>query len=135
MEYKQFCPVAKASELLGERWTFLIIRELLMGGRRFNELQRGLAQISPTMLTKRLNELAANGLVVRKKIPGQKGHEYYLSSAGKELSPVIKALGIALSTAGHCSASAHFLFDLGGRFSNGSKLVTSPSLADKRTEL
>ena len=93
MEYKQFCPVAKASELLGERWTFLIMRELLLGGRRFNELQRGMAQISPTMLTKRLGELVDNGLVVRKKIPGQKGYEYYPSRAGKELLPVIKALG------------------------------------------
>jgi DNA-binding HxlR family transcriptional regulator len=93
VEYKQFCPVAKASELLGERWTFLIVRELLMGSRRFNELQRGMAQISPTMLTKRLNELVDNGLVVRKKISGQKGYEYFLSQAGKELWPVVKELG------------------------------------------
>jgi DNA-binding HxlR family transcriptional regulator len=93
VEYKQFCPVAKASELLGERWTLLIIRELLMGARRFSELQRGMAQISPTMLTKRLSELVNDGLVVRKRIPGQRGYEYYLSEAGKELSPVIKSLG------------------------------------------
>lgn len=93
MEYRQFCPVAKASELLGERWTFLIVRELLMGARRFNELQRGLSQISPSMLTKRLNELADTGLVVRKKISGQKGYEYFLSQAGKELFPVIRELG------------------------------------------
>lgn len=93
MEYKQFCPVAKASELLGERWTFLIIRELLMGGHRFSELQRGMAQISPTVLTKRLSELAADGLLVKRRIPGQKGHEYHLTQAGKELAPVIKALG------------------------------------------
>jgi len=93
VEYNQFCPVSKASELLGERWTLLIIRELLMGARRFSELQRGLAQISPTVLTKRLSELAAKGLIVRKRIPGQRGYEYFLSQAGKELMPVIRALG------------------------------------------
>ena len=94
MKYNQFCPVAKAAEILGEKWTFLIIRELLMGATRFNELQRGLALISPTMLTKRLNELTNDGLVIKKKIPGQKGYEYFLTGAGKELSPIIKQLGI-----------------------------------------
>jgi len=73
MEYGQFCPVAKAMEILGEKWTLLIIRELLMGGTRFNELQRGLSLISPTMLTKRLNDLEDAGLLMRKKIPGQRG--------------------------------------------------------------
>jgi DNA-binding HxlR family transcriptional regulator len=93
MEYKQFCPVAKASELLGEKWTFLIIREALMGATRFNEFQRGMALISPTMLTKRLNELTENGLMVRKKINMKKGYEYFLSEAGKDLYPVIMQLG------------------------------------------
>ena len=51
MHYSQFCPIAKATEILGERWTILIIRDLLMGGRRFNELQRGLGDISPALLT------------------------------------------------------------------------------------
>ena len=73
MEYGQFCPVAKAMEILGEKWTMLIVRELLMGGTRFNELQRGLSLISPTILTKRLNDLAESGLVIKKKIPGQRG--------------------------------------------------------------
>jgi len=93
VNYKQFCPVSKAAELLGERWTFLLIREFLMGAHRFSELQRGLAQISPTVLTRRLNELAANGLIVKRRIPGQRGHEYHLSEAGKELAPVIRDLG------------------------------------------
>jgi len=93
VEYHQFCPVSKAAELLGERWTFLIIRELLMGARRFSELQRGMAQISPTVLTKRLHELASNGLITRKRISGQKGFEYYLTRAGRELAPVIRDLG------------------------------------------
>ena len=52
MEYGQFCPIAKATEIIGEKWTLLIIRELLMGGSRFNELHRGLSLISPTMLSR-----------------------------------------------------------------------------------
>lgn len=93
MEYGQFCPIAKATEIIGEKWTLLIIRELLMGGSRFNEFQRGLNLISPTILTKRLNSLVENGLVVRKKIPGQMGHEYFPTESCRELLPVIKALG------------------------------------------
>lgn len=93
MNYGQFCPIAKASEILCERWTFLIVRELLMGGSRFTELQRGLTQISPTTLTKRLGELVDAGIVVRRKIPGQRGHEYFLTEAGKELLPVVTQLG------------------------------------------
>jgi DNA-binding HxlR family transcriptional regulator len=93
MEYGQFCPVAKALEVLGERWTLLIVRELLMGGSRFNVLQRGLSQISPTILTKRLNDLADTGIIVRKKIPGQRGYEYFLTEMGKELLPVVKSIG------------------------------------------
>ena len=93
MEYGQFCPIAKAMELLGEKWTLLIVRELLMGGSRFNELQRGLSQISPTILTKRLTDLADVGLVLRKKIPGQRGYEYFLTESGQELLPVVKQIG------------------------------------------
>ena len=93
MEYGQFCPVAKATEILGEKWTLLIIRELLMGGTRFNVLQRGLGLISPTILTKRLNSLEAQGLVVRKKIQGQRGYEYYPTASCKELLPIIRQIG------------------------------------------
>ena len=93
MEYGQFCPIAKALEVLGERWTLLIVREMLMGGSRFNELQRGLNLISPTILTKRLNDLTDAGVVIRKKIPGQKGYEYFLTEMGKELTPVVKSIG------------------------------------------
>jgi len=93
MEYGQFCPIAKATEILGEKWTILIIRELLMGGRRFSDLQRGLSLISPTILTKRLASLAEHGLLVKKKIPGQQGYEYFPTESCKELLPVIKSLG------------------------------------------
>jgi DNA-binding HxlR family transcriptional regulator len=93
MEYGQFCPVAKATEIIGEKWTILIIRELLMGGSRFNELQRGLSLISPTILSKRLETLTAHGLVVKKKLPGQKGYEYFPTDSCKELLPLIRSLG------------------------------------------
>lgn len=93
MKYGQFCPIAKALEILGERWTLLIVRELLMGATRFNELQRGLNLISPTILTKRLNELGDAGVIIRKKIPGQKGYEYFLTEMGQELIPVVKTIG------------------------------------------
>ena len=93
MEYGQFCPVAKASEVLGEKWTILIVRELLMGGSRFSELQRGLSLISPTMLSKRLDTLESHGLVLKKKIPNQKGYEYFPTKACNELLPIITSLG------------------------------------------
>ena len=93
MEYGQFCPVAKAMELLGERWTLLLLRELHMGASRFNEFQRGLSLISPTILTKRLNELCDAELILKKKIPGQRGYEYFLTQAGKETLPMLKVVG------------------------------------------
>ena len=93
MEYGQFCPVAKATEIIGEKWTLLIIRELLMGGSRFNELHRGLSLISPTILSRRLDTLSEHGLVVKKKIPGQRGYEYFPTDSCQELLPIIRNLG------------------------------------------
>jgi DNA-binding HxlR family transcriptional regulator len=93
MEYGQFCPVAKATEVIGEKWTLLIIRELLMGGSRFNELHRGLSLISPTILSRRLESLSEHGLVLKKKIPGQRGYEYFPTESCQELLPIIRSLG------------------------------------------
>ena len=93
MEYGQFCPIAKSTEIIGEKWTLLIIRELLMGGSRFNELHRGLSLISPTILSKRLDTLAEHGLVLKKRIPGQRGYEYFPTQSCKELLPIIRSLG------------------------------------------
>lgn len=93
MQYGQFCPIAKATEILGEKWTILIVRELLMGGRRFNELQRGLGLISPALLTQRLKSLEEQGMVVKRKISGQKGFEYYPTPACEALLPVLVTLG------------------------------------------
>ena len=93
MNYNQFCPISKATEILGERWTILILREILMGGRRFSTLQRGLGDISPALLTKRLKALEEHRLLIRRRIPGQKGYEYFLTEACEALLPVLIALG------------------------------------------
>jgi len=89
IEYGQFCPVAKAAEVLGEKWTLLIVRELLLGSTRFSQLQRALARISPTVLNKRLNTLQEAGLIVRKRASDQKGYEYHLTEASRELLPIV----------------------------------------------
>jgi DNA-binding HxlR family transcriptional regulator len=93
MKYGQFCPIAKATEILGERWSVLIIRELLMGGRRFSELQRGLGNISPALLTARLKSFEAEGLIVRRRTSGQRGYEYLPTPACEALKPVIISVG------------------------------------------
>ena len=93
MKYGQFCPIAKATEILGEKWTILIARELLMGARRFNELQRGLGMISPALLSSRLKTLEEQGLVVRRKIKGQRGFEYFPTEACESLMPVLVSMG------------------------------------------
>ncbi|MDB5925117.1 MAG: HxlR family transcriptional regulator [Betaproteobacteria bacterium] len=93
MRYGQFCPVAKALELLAERWTLLIIRELLMGSRRFNDLKRGVPLMSPSMLSQRLKTLAGGGILVRERSPDFHSYEYRLTRAGEELKPLIMQLG------------------------------------------
>jgi DNA-binding HxlR family transcriptional regulator len=89
--YGQFCPVAKASEILAERWTPLIVRELLSGSERFNDLRRGVPKISPALLSQRLTRLEDEGLV-RRHVEGE-APRYELTRAGRELRPVIEALG------------------------------------------
>jgi DNA-binding HxlR family transcriptional regulator len=93
-DYGQFCPVAKATEIVGERWTLLIIRELMLGTCRFNDFQRALSRISPTLLNQRLKSLEAQGIIIKKKKSGQQGYEYRLTAAGKELAPLIETLAI-----------------------------------------
>lgn len=91
-DYGQFCPVAKASELLGERWVLLILRELLLGTHRYSDFQRALSRISPSMLTKRLKQLEHAGIIVRKVQHGRKNYDYFLTPAGKELTPIVEHL-------------------------------------------
>ena len=89
--YHQFCPVVKAMELLDERWTMLVIRELLLGSRHFNDIRRGVPKMSPSLLSKRLRDLTRAGIVERRG----EGREvvYGLTAAGLELAPVVDKLG------------------------------------------
>src|SRR3954467_6374623 len=89
--YHQFCPVAKAMELLDERWTLLVVRELVSGSEHFNELRRGVPRMSPTLLSKRLQQLVRAGVVERHEEDGDV--RYLLTPAGHELRPVVEALG------------------------------------------
>jgi len=91
--YGQFCPVAKACEIFGERWTPLILRELVFGSTRFNDLRRGVPLLSPTVLSDRLKALEKAGVVERRRSNAGKGLEYRLTAAGQEFKPIILALG------------------------------------------
>jgi DNA-binding HxlR family transcriptional regulator len=89
--YGQFCSVARALDLLGERWTLLIVRELLCGSRRFGEVRHGIPRISRTMLAARLRELLDAGVIEREA--GSGGPEYRMTRAGTELAAVVRELG------------------------------------------
>ncbi|MEW6223804.1 MAG: helix-turn-helix domain-containing protein [Chloroflexota bacterium] len=89
--YGQFCPVAKAMELLDERWTMLVIRELLSGSRTFNAVRRGVPRISPALLSARLQRLAQAGIIERHEDGARV--RYRMTKAGRELQPVIEAIG------------------------------------------
>jgi DNA-binding HxlR family transcriptional regulator len=91
--YSQFCPVAKAAEIFAERWTPLIIREMLMGSKKFSELEIGMAHIPRSLLTQRLRKLEDAGVVVRKTEGTGKRAEYHLTEAGADLFDVVKGLG------------------------------------------
>jgi DNA-binding HxlR family transcriptional regulator len=90
--YGQFCPVAKATEVLGERWTPLIIRELLVDAQSFSNLRKGVPLMSPSLLSSRLKTLEAAGVINRDKT--DRGVIYSLTGAGEELRPIIEQLGV-----------------------------------------
>jgi DNA-binding HxlR family transcriptional regulator len=93
--YQQFCPVAMAAEILGARWTILVVRELVAGSTRFNELRRGVPRMSPALLSKRLKDLETAGIVMRSRVTGEPDlFEYRLTEAGRSLQTVIEAVGI-----------------------------------------
>jgi DNA-binding HxlR family transcriptional regulator len=93
--YNQFCPVSMAAEIICSRWTLLVLRELVMGSTRFNALRRGLPSMSPALLSKRLKELEAAGIVARVAVEREPGvFEYQLTEAGRELRPIIEAIGV-----------------------------------------
>ena len=92
--YQQFCPVAMAAEILCTRWTVVLVRELVAGSTRFNELRRGVPRMSPALLSKRLKELEAAGLVTRSQVSGRADiYDYALTAAGWDLKPIIEAMG------------------------------------------
>ena len=93
--YGQFCPIAQAAEVLTERWTPLVIRELaLVGSHRFNDIQRGVPLMSSSLLTKRLRQLERSGIVERRPRSDGKANEYHLTPAGEELAPLLAQMGI-----------------------------------------
>ncbi len=92
--YQQFCPVAMAAEILCTRWTMLVVREMVAGSTRFNDLRRGVPKMSRTLLSQRLKELEEAGIVDRRPVPGGQGiHDYRLTPAGRDLLPVVEAFG------------------------------------------
>jgi DNA-binding HxlR family transcriptional regulator len=91
--YAQYCPVAKATEVLGDRWTLLIVREMLGGASGFNELQRGLPGISRSVLSDRMRALERADIVERRTGPKGRTLDYRLTPAGRDLEPAVQAIG------------------------------------------
>ncbi len=91
--YGRYCPVSLATEVLADRWTPLILRELMNGGTRFNSIAHGLPGISRSLLSKRLRHLERHGVVELRQSPSGRGNEYHLTAAGKDLEGVVTALG------------------------------------------
>jgi DNA-binding HxlR family transcriptional regulator len=93
--YQQFCPVAMAAEILCTRWTIVVLREMIAGSTRFNELRRGVPRMSPALLSRRLKELESAGIVARAASPSDPAiFEYHLTESGRELGPLVEAFGI-----------------------------------------
>jgi DNA-binding HxlR family transcriptional regulator len=93
--YDQFCPVAMAAEILCSRWTIVLLREMLAGSTRFNDLRRGVPRMSPALLSQRLKELEEAGVIARRPVKDEAGvSEYVLTRAGEELRPIVMAFGV-----------------------------------------
>jgi DNA-binding HxlR family transcriptional regulator len=92
-DYGTFCPVAVASDVLADRWTPLIVRELILGNTRFNDIARAMPGISRSLLVQRLKHLERKGVIETWPSRSGRGSEYHLTPAGKDLEPVIMAIG------------------------------------------
>lgn len=92
--YGQYCPIAKAAEILTERWTLLVLRELIMGSARYNDIRRGVPLISPSVLSQRLRTLELSGIIEHRPCSSGRSREYKLTPAGAELEPVVRAVGV-----------------------------------------
>src|SRR6202008_2963331 len=87
--YNQFCPVAMAAEILCTRWTIVLLREMIAGSTRFNDLRRGVPRMSPALLSRRLKERESAGIVSRAPNPREPAVlEYHLTASGRELAPI-----------------------------------------------
>lgn len=92
--YRQYCPIARASEILAERWTPLLVRNLMLGANTFNDLARGVPAMSRSLLSKRLAELEHAGVLRSTPKPHGQGSIYQLTEAGADLAAIIDALGV-----------------------------------------
>jgi DNA-binding HxlR family transcriptional regulator len=92
-EYNRYCPIQMGSDVIADRWTPLIVRELVMGNTRFNDIARGLPGISRSLLVRRLNHLERMGVLDRFPSPSGKGSEYVITPAGRDLERVLIAMG------------------------------------------
>lgn len=93
-QYHQFCGVAKALDVVGERWTLLLVRDLLLGGRRFSDLLAAMPGLTPNLLSRRLKDMLEHGLVEQRQLPPPSASTVYvLTELGQQLEPVVLALG------------------------------------------
>jgi DNA-binding HxlR family transcriptional regulator len=92
--YGQFCPVAMAAEVFCTRWTALVLREILCGSTRFNDIRRGVPRMSPTLLSKRLKELQKAGIIQTRRAKSSSVVEYALTESGEDLRPLVMSLGM-----------------------------------------
>jgi DNA-binding HxlR family transcriptional regulator len=92
-DYASFCPVSLASGVIGDRWSPLVLREMIFGNTRFNDIARGLPGISRSLLVQRLKHLERKGVVERWPLATGRGYEYRLTPAGRDLEPILMAMG------------------------------------------
>jgi DNA-binding HxlR family transcriptional regulator len=94
MTYGEYCPIAVGAEFFADRWTPLVLRELIMGSTQFNQIQRGIPKISRTVLSQRLRQLQERGLVDKREFGAGRPVEYRLTDAGRDMEPIVISLGM-----------------------------------------
>jgi len=86
------CPALKAADIVGDKWTLLILREMFLGTVRYSDFERAIPRISPSVLSTRLKQMDQAGLIIKRITQGGKGSEYRLTRSGKELAPIVDQL-------------------------------------------